>query len=468
MTNIVKVLRRICFVVIGLPVIVWVSGSAYFLLNSGDTKPETVTNKGVPPEEDAFPLFDALVKGVPKCFANGDMAELSDYRRGLTNGPEVAELVDRVVAAYADSFALMRQISKTGGAVYPVGGDPSQDLLRCAALESPLLAKIACVKAQREAEQGSLVAAERTLGELVDYGRSQACKFGVVSHLVGMGVAAMGLDASIRLAEEAGDAECLRRVLVRIQDLDASRLAFLRLALLGHLDGDGEIDFVRRQKDAIIASGGHNSEAGLLSYFLGYSGYSFKPNETLAEMRTRMKDLLKQIDERPFDPSYGEEWVPTRPPIKELVRLERNWVGRQRLEAFGFRVIYRKYYENAFNLRTLALTAAFQIYKLKHGVYPEEVSDLVPEVLSELPRDPYDGNPIRYNSGHRYFWTPGSDGEFDGKVDFDKDGRALPYHRKCRMIYSVVCFLEPRIAAPSKSRRRGTGPDGARRLLQRN
>ena len=67
MTNIVKVLRRICFVVIGLPVIVWVSGSAYFLLNSGDTKPETVTNKGVPPEEDAFPLFDALVKGVPKC-----------------------------------------------------------------------------------------------------------------------------------------------------------------------------------------------------------------------------------------------------------------------------------------------------------------------------------------------------------------------------------------------------------------
>ena len=51
-----------------------------------------------------------------------------------------------------------------------------------------------------------------------------------------------------------------------------------------------------------------------------------------------------------------------------------------------------------------------------------------------VPLDPYDGQPIRYNAEHGYFWTPGPDGAFDGKVDFAKDGYPMWKNRNYKFV----------------------------------
>ena len=49
-------------------------------------------------------------------------------------------------------------------------------------------------------------------------------------------------------------------------------------------------------------------------------------------------------------------------------------------------------------LRTAAVAVAAESYRKTHqGRWPEKLSELTPELLRELPLDPYDGEPLRYH-----------------------------------------------------------------------
>ena len=117
----------------------------------------------------------------------------------------------------------------------------------------------------------------------------------------------------------------------------------------------------------------------------------------------------------------------------EALRLERN-----RLDALGIqrtadddldfrsllsqsvvsldRVLYRLMkIETA---RQVTLTAiALQRYKLRNGACPAALAVLVPEFLPAIPRDPVDGEPLRYranSNGTFVLYCVGEDGKDDG------------------------------------------------------
>jgi hypothetical protein len=73
--------------------------------------------------------------------------------------------------------------------------------------------------------------------------------------------------------------------------------------------------------------------------------------------------------------------------------------------------------------RQLTTTAiALKRYQLRHNQYPSGLSELVPELLSAVPRDPADGQPLRYrlkSDGTFLLYSIGSNGIDDG-------GDALP------------------------------------------
>jgi len=48
-------------------------------------------------------------------------------------------------------------------------------------------------------------------------------------------------------------------------------------------------------------------------------------------------------------------------------------------------------------LGTAEIALALRIYKSKHGFYPFRLADLVPEIIPELPKDPYTGKDFLYN-----------------------------------------------------------------------
>ena len=39
---------------------------------------------------------------------------------------------------------------------------------------------------------------------------------------------------------------------------------------------------------------------------------------------------------------------------------------------------------------------AVERYRLKEGEYPERLSDIVPKFIEQIPKDPFDGNDLRY------------------------------------------------------------------------
>ena len=68
--------------------------------------------------------------------------------------------------------------------------------------------------------------------------------------------------------------------------------------------------------------------------------------------------------------------------------------------------------------RELTITAlALKRYQLRHGHYPAQLSALVPEFLSDPPRDPADGKPLRYRpnpDGSFLLYSIGEDGTDNG------------------------------------------------------
>jgi hypothetical protein len=68
--------------------------------------------------------------------------------------------------------------------------------------------------------------------------------------------------------------------------------------------------------------------------------------------------------------------------------------------------------------RALTVTAiALERFHLNHGEYPQNLSALVPEFLTSVPRDPVDGQPLRYrrdDDGGFLLYSIGEDGLDNG------------------------------------------------------
>ena len=57
------------------------------------------------------------------------------------------------------------------------------------------------------------------------------------------------------------------------------------------------------------------------------------------------------------------------------------------------------------------MAALLAAYRAEHGHYPETLQPLVPGYAKDLPDDPFDGTPFRYErtrTGYR-LWSPGMD-----------------------------------------------------------
>ena len=68
--------------------------------------------------------------------------------------------------------------------------------------------------------------------------------------------------------------------------------------------------------------------------------------------------------------------------------------------------------------REAAITAiALKRYQLTHGDFPADLTALVPEFVSAIPRDPVDGQPLRYRrnaDGTFLLYSVGENGKDDG------------------------------------------------------
>lgn len=126
-------------------------------------------------------------------------------------------------------------------------------------------------------------------------------------------------------------------------------------------------------------------------------------------------------------------WENFRPPKSRLHILTVLLVPNFRTSFFKYSVL---------EAEILAARAgiACKIFQNKYGVFPEQLSQLVPDILAEVPTDPFSGNPLIYRKTPSGFivYSVGSNGKDDGgretrvitKLVAEKDDDWVWYERK--------------------------------------
>ena len=68
---------------------------------------------------------------------------------------------------------------------------------------------------------------------------------------------------------------------------------------------------------------------------------------------------------------------------------------------------------------------ALKAYEIDYNTLPSSLDELVPQYISEVPRDPFDGQPIRYSAEKKIIWSVGEDSVDSGGSAGD-DWRKMP------------------------------------------
>ncbi len=156
-------------------------------------------------------------------------------------------------------------------------------------------------------------------------------------------------------------------------------------------------------------------------------GYFYQHNRTLAKIAESFRR------HRDAAGVCGQELVEVEEEMRPVDYVRPNAVGEilSRVAAPA----YRRYHEQFCGLEARRVgtrsVLALRAYRLDHGVYPAALTELVPDYLPALPRDPFDGEPLRYSGSALRVWSVGRDrvdagGEPSGREGSELDEIALP------------------------------------------
>ena len=134
-----------------------------------------------------------------------------------------------------------------------------------------------------------------------------------------------------------------------------------------------------------------------------------QPNRTARDLDARTRDSLPLIDllpqqrpPMPPEPRYAWEcWLPSPNCVGKSFALGAANTNRGAIES-----------EDLAEARhsLVAVVVALARFRLDHGnTLPSTLADLVPGYLPAVPRDPFDGKPVRYDTPKGHLWSIGLD-----------------------------------------------------------
>jgi hypothetical protein len=128
----------------------------------------------------------------------------------------------------------------------------------------------------------------------------------------------------------------------------------------------------------------------------GWQSFAYrKPLLKAQRMKRRAAEDARRIRALACWPARGRRSAGPRPDFWAKLSLDdlahdTLWLGEYLDEWLGFAD------DEVFALSAVRVLAALALHRETHGRLPDSLDELVPEYLREVPRDPYDGNPLRY------------------------------------------------------------------------
>lgn len=471
-------------VVFALFVLAWAVLSAYFIVAGRDSQGDCFCEyspdidyfdrvRALLPEENALTHLKWLEENMPtnNTPLNRDHKLKQAYLEGTTNRQELADAASEFIAAESNTFACAKRLLGCQILdVQPRELFPISPLMR--------IVNMSRVKAVYEASQGDIAKGRQTLidaakiGVLVMDNESYSVE---LSRQLGFSMAMVALDAASQPLFVDGE-EWFRSELrdlyrcLLAKDAEYARLAAKRqldeywryigencstnrAMMLGYMLAAGRTSWknvwVEDESGNVLSRNAFPDLAwkglarqflvSLLTAFPGYAQYALQPNRRLDALRMECARFCRKVDE-PYDIEYaraldfgwqGDEMS------RDFNPLHRNWLGEIMMGTACYGNEYLVLFKRRFEVNARIVASACQSFKAKYGDFPKTLDPLVPEFLPEVPRDPYDGEPFRYNSDKLFLWTPGEKLSFDGNVKFSRDGKPLPLSTTLRCVYFI-------------------------------
>ena len=160
------------------------------------------------------------------------------------------------------------------------------------------------------------------------------------------------------------------------------------------------------------------------------SDHFYKPNQTKRFFATVFRKQIENLNHQYYSET---EHIETQflffPPLivsleKQEKGFEENYIGKMIYETSAIDISQGQFVTKCmedFSVIATQLLLAIKDYQLKYGEIPDSLSRLIPEYFSKLPKDPFDGQPVRFLPGKKIIYSVGRDLKDSGggeDVDF--------------------------------------------------
>ena len=228
----------------------------------------------------------------------------------------------------------------------------------------------------------------------------------LITYLVGTAIFGMSAESTLELARDpAAPPEALAQLAAELERAGPFDGGLVLAMKTEHRTSCNVVDDLRAKQEQMMLSAGIDSNSNRWIKWMRNFRYFFKPNQTkrdLAEVHRFMIGQASRIyaDVKFFDIS-DKEGGP-------LAGLRPNAIGNY---IFLIMLPSEKIVESRCLtdgiLAGAKLVVACHRFARDKGRFPETLAELVPEYLSEVPRDPFDGAPFRYSADKGLIWAVG-------------------------------------------------------------
>jgi len=142
------------------------------------------------------------------------------------------------------------------------------------------------------------------------------------------------------------------------------------------------------------------------------NNYYFKPNKTTLLLAENIKEFIKNTDKLCLQ-NINKENKNQIPNNFIKFYFEENIVGKHIynsiLADIDIESLYKAKCEEDLLISATQLMLAIKAFKNETNNYPQSLTDLIPNYLQEIPKDPFDGNNLRYSLDKKIIYSIGKD-----------------------------------------------------------
>jgi hypothetical protein len=375
------------------------------------------------PENENAALVMTQAFALTRDYSDSRSNEIANFKipsRGQSLSPEQKKLLSGYVEMNSDALDKMREAIKLPESRYPLDYTPGPDTLLPHLGKLKKLAVIVRYKSFLESDSGDTTNAVFDIENLCGMSQTLDQEPDMIAQLVRIALIAIAENSlehnfnisSLNESELAGLAFALSQT---------EKTNLMRKALIGELAINVPIFQLARSrpKSAVELVEGAQQVGGFSTHALDF--WLIREPRFFRAIGFWDRDFIFYLDTLEtnialdnFPPPRSLASADNFKKADETVERKNYYLSKMLLAALSNAIT--KEASSLAYLRTSIVAIAVERFRVAHGQLPENLNEVVPQFLSAVPTDPFDGQPLRYHRLAKGYviYSIGSDGHDDG------------------------------------------------------